>query len=328
MRSTIAVAVLALAVFAFSAARVDAQIVISTLGTPHSQNFDGMTTSDVDLFDEITGALPGFHFLREFGNTNPNVGSADDGSGTAGGFKNYGQSLQLDRALGLLPDATTGTMRTGIRFVNNSGLPINSIEVTYTGEQWRDNGSQSPQTMVFAYRADVNVNDLTSGVYTEVPALSFTSPTLGPFASELDGNQAANRQTLTATFAVTVNHGEEFMLRWEKLDEFGDEHGLSIDDLTVTPRGASTAAPVNISGRVVDANGRGISRTMLVLSGGSLAEPIFTLTNPFGYYNFTDVESGEAYLLRIESKRYRFDNPSIFINLDDNLAGLDFVANP
>ncbi|MGD9588066.1 MAG: carboxypeptidase-like regulatory domain-containing protein [Pyrinomonadaceae bacterium] len=328
MRSMIAVAVLAMAVFAFSAARVDAQIVINTLGTPHSQNFDGMTTGDIDLFDEITGALPGFHFLREFGNTNPNAGSADDGSGTAGGFKNYGQSLQLDRALGLFPDPTTGTMRAGIRFVNNSGFSIHSIEVTYTGEQWRDGGGQAAETLVFAYRTGVNVNDLVSGVYTPVSALHFVSPTVGPFATDLDGNQASNRQTLTATFPVAVAHGSEFMLRWEKLDASGDDHGLAIDDLTVTPRGASTAAPINISGRVVDANGRGISRTMLVLSGGSLAEPMFTLTNPFGYYTFANVESGEAYLLRVESKRHRFANSSIFVNPDDNLTGLDFVANP
>ncbi len=326
-RSFVALAVVMLFALGY-AVPANAQIGFSSIGSTYTQNFDDMGTADLLLADEITGALLGFHALREFGNTNPNFVGSDDGSDTTAGFKNYGGPLQFDRALGMLPDPTTGGMRFGVRFVNDTLVPIFSMQVTFTGEQWRNGGNQTPHTLVFAYRRDTNVNDLETGVYTVVPALSFTSPEVGPIAGPLDGNDPANRATLTATFAVTIQPGEEIMLRWESLDAFGDDHGLAIDDLSVTPFGASTAADATIAGRVTDSSGRGIARTRVVLSGGSLAEPVYALTNAFGYYRFDNIESGESYFVRIESKRYRFDNPVMFINLGDSFTGADFVANP
>jgi hypothetical protein len=331
VRSIAVLSCLSLVLFAFAATRVEAQISITTLNTSHTQNFDGMGTGNLTLTDDITGSLPGFHALRQVGNTNPNNVTADDGSDSGEGFKNYGPPLQLDRALGALPGSATGSTRFGIRFVNNSGSPVASVQITFTGEQWRNGGSQTPQSLVFAYRVDDSVNDLATGVYTAVPALEFVSPDTAAGATDLNGNLPANRQTLTATFAVSVLPGDEIMLRWEMLDEPGADHGLSVDDLSVTAQsggGGPTAAPATIAGRVIDASGRGIARTRVVLIGGDLTEPLVALTNPFGYYRFDDVESGEAYILRIESKRYRFVNPVRLVNLDDNLTDVDFVASP
>jgi hypothetical protein len=328
VRSIAVLSFLSLAFFAFAAVQTKAQINITTLNTAYTQTFDGMGTSDLMLADDITGSLPGFYALREFGNTSPNLVSADNGSDTTEGFKNYGPSLQLDRSLGILPGPATGFMRFGARLVNVSGSPINAFQVTFTGEQWRNSGSQTPQTLVFAYRKAVSVNDLSTGTYTPVPALAFVSPNIGPGASGVDGNLPANRVTLTATFAVSVLPGEEIMLRWEMLDQPGDDHGLSVDDLSVTPQGGTTAAPASISGRVVDASGRGIARTRVILTGGTLTEPITALTNPFGYYRFDGVESGEAYLLTVQSKVYRFANPVVIVDLGDSMTGVDFVASP
>jgi len=326
-RTTLAITIFALIFFAVSAASVNAQISIAALNTAYSQNFNGMGTGDLTITDDVTGQLPGFHAFREIGNTNPNFVESDDGSGLTGNFKNYGQSVSLDRALGMLPDASTGFLRFGARFVNTSGSPISSVEVTLTGEQWHCGGLQ-PQTLVFAYRKDVSVNDLVTGSYTVVPNLSFTSPALCTVPGQVDGNQAANRATFTATFAVAMAPGEELMLRWEMVNGPGNDHGLAVDDLFVTARGASTAAPATISGRVSAANGQGISRTRVILMGGNLTAPVAALTNAFGYYRFDDVEVGEGYTIRVESKRHRFANPVIFVSLGEDATGLDFVANP
>ena len=326
-KTSLAIAVFTLMFFAISAVPVNAQISIAALNTAYSQNFNGMGTTDLTITDDVTGSLPGFHAFRQVGNTNPNLVEADDGSGLTGNFKNYGQSNQIDRALGMLPDASTGFLRFGARFVNDTGVPINSITVTYTGEQWHV-GSLQPQAMAFAYRTAASVNDLTTGVYTAVPNLSFTSPVLSSVPGQVDGNQAGNRATFTVTFAVTVPAGEELMLRWEMTNEAGSDHGLAVDDLTVTAQGASTAAPASISGRVADSNGRAISRTRVILQGGNLTELRTALTNAFGYYQFDNVETGESYTLRVETKRYRFENPTIFVNLGEDATGLDFIANP
>ena len=328
VRSVLALMVIALVFLAVSAASVQAQISITSLNTTYSQNFDGMGTSDLALSDDITGSLLGFHAYREIANSNPNLVGADDGSGMAGGFKNYGPSLQLDRALGMLPDDSTGFTRLGLRLVNSTGTPIQSIQVTFTAEQWHNGGSQLAQTLEFAYRKDTSVNDMTTGVYTIVPALSFNAPVITPGAGPVDGNASGNRATLTATFAVTVQPGEEIMLRWEMVNEPGDDHGLAIDNLSVTAFGGSTAAPASVAGRVREASGQGIPRIRVMLIGGSLEEPIYAVTNAFGFYRFDNVETGEAYVVRAQSRRHVFANPSIFVNLGDNISGLDFVAVP
>ncbi len=310
------------------AVSIHAQLSITTLNTTYTQNFDGVGDGDLALIDDITGPIPGFYAFRAIGNTSPNTVYADSGLETFAGFRNYGPAFVFERALGILPGPATGEMRYGVRFANNAGVPINSVEVTYTGEQWRDGGNGIPQTLVFDYRRDTNVNDITTGIYTPVPALAFTTPTNSLSATALDGNNPANRTVRTATFAVTILPGQEIMLRWTDLEVSGEDHGIAIDDLSVTARGASTAGGANIEGRTVNASGRGLNRVRVTLSGGNLADTVYALTNAFGVYRFENVAAGQTYTIRVESRRHRFSNTVRVINLGEDLADLDFVAEP
>lgn len=98
-----------------------------------------------------------------------------------------------------------------------------------------------------------------------------------------------------------------------------------------TPRNiatpAYTAANANIAGRVTTQSGSGLGRVQVTLSGGSLASARTAITNPFGYYQFDNVEVGEIYILSISSKRYTFQNPTRTVSLEDNLSSEDFVSN-
>lgn len=324
---TVLVALMTFILSTIAVSESHAQVSIAALNSTYTNTFDGVGSDDFLLTDDITGPLIGFYALRDVGNTNPNYVTADNGSSTAEGFKNYGPLFQSDRSLGSLPGSGTGRMRFGVRFVNNTGTTVGSIRVSFTGEQWFNSGGQAPQTLLFAYRRATNVNDLFTGTYTPVPALNFVSPNVGPVQGAVDGNSPANRQARTATFAVAVAPGEEIMLRWDMEDSGGPNHGLAIDDLTVTAQGGSTAAPASIEGRVVDASGRGIANARVVLSSeGSVVAR--STTGTFGYYRFDNVASGRGYVLQAESKRHRFDNPVLFVSLIDNLTGLDFVASP
>ena len=305
---------------------MQAQLSISALNSTYTQNFDGMGTGDLTLTDDITGSIPGFHAFRQVGNTNPNQVFADYGLENFAGYRNYGPDSNFDRALGMLPGPATGYMRIGVRFVNNTGVPVNAIQVSYTGEQWHDGGNGVAQTLVFAYRKSTNVNDLTTGTYTAVPSLAFTTPTVGPSSTSLDGNAPANRSLRTGTFPVTLLPGEEIMLRWEDTEASGENHGVAIDDLSVTALGSSTAAAANIGGRIANASGRGLANVRVVLSGGNLGEPRYAFTNPFGYYRFEDVTAGQTYVLGVMAKRYRFTNPVRVLNLGEDLADVDFIA--
>lgn len=89
---------------------------------------------------------------------------------------------------------------------------------------------------------------------------------------------------------------------------------------------APSAANGGISGRVVNPAGRGIGKTTVTISGGSLSRPITALTNPFGYYSFSDLEAGMTYSVSVSAKGVSFANPIQIVTVQDDLAGVDFVS--
>ncbi|MEQ1762693.1 MAG: proprotein convertase P-domain-containing protein [Pyrinomonadaceae bacterium] len=88
----------------------------------------------------------------------------------------------------------------------------------------------------------------------------------------------------------------------------------------------TTAAKVSVSGRAVTPSGQAISNALLTLTGGDLTQPRYAKTNVFGYYKIDDLAVGQFYVLTIEARRHTFANPTQAINLDGDVAGLDFVS--
>lgn len=305
-----------------------AQVSITTLGPGgiYTQDFSALTPANFALTDNTS--ITGVYAFRQIGNATPNIFEADNGSGLINGFKNYGAAGTPERALGSFASGlSTGDLYYGIRFQNDSGVTITSIEVNYVGEQWRD-GSTAAQTLEFSYRQSAaDITDLTTGTYTGIPALNFITPT-NTGSGQLDGNAPANRISIIAGFAVTVPPGEEIMIRWTDFAEAIANHGVAIDDLQVTARAGTTAADATISGRVATLSGRGIAGARLVLSGGDLAQPLYTITNAFGYFSFTGIESGRTYAVTVNSKSYQFANPTQTVDLSDSAFDVNFVAEP
>jgi hypothetical protein len=89
---------------------------------------------------------------------------------------------------------------------------------------------------------------------------------------------------------------------------------------------APSAANGGISGRVITPSGRGIGKTTVTISGGSLASPITAVTNPFGYYTITGIEAGHAYTVSVSAKGVTFANPTQIVTVQDELAGVDFTS--
>ena len=88
----------------------------------------------------------------------------------------------------------------------------------------------------------------------------------------------------------------------------------------------ATAGDAAISGRVLTAGGSGIRNATVSLTLPS-GEVRTSATGSFGYYVFNDLTAGQTYLLTVSAKRFRFINPTRVISLNDDLAGIDFVAN-
>lgn len=299
------------------------QVSLTAINSAVTQNFDGLTTANFNLTDNTS--IPGVYAFRAAGNAVPNVFTADNGGSNAGRFNNYGTTAATDRALGSASSGTPGTLQYGVRFANNTGTAITSINVRYTGEQWRNGGNATAQVLAFDYQQAATVTDLTSGTYTAVAALNFTTPTNSAMAAALDGNAAANRTVITQTITVNIPVGQEIMLRWTDINDAGNDHGVSIDDLSVTPQATVSAAGVTIGGRVLTADGRALGKTQITLTD-SQGNTRTTVSSSFGFYSFEEVEAGQTYTLNAASKQYQFDAKTISVN--DPIADLDFTAQP
>jgi hypothetical protein len=95
----------------------------------------------------------------------------------------------------------------------------------------------------------------------------------------------------------------------------------AIDGLTVAP--CVTAAGVEVSGRVLNPDGRGLRNATVSITDSSGAIRTAT-TSTFGYYRFDDVEVGGSYVMAVESRRYRFA-PRV-VQVFDNLSDVDFTG--
>ncbi len=223
-------------------------VSLTTLGVPYTQNFDSLaTTGTANTWTDDT-TIVGLYSQFTATTTNPTTYRADAGGSNTGAIYSWGTGTATERALGSVGSGGTGDIYNAIKFTNNTGATITSLVVSYTGEQWRQGGctptpcTPASQKLDFQYQAAAagtitDANTPTTG-WLDHDALDFTSPQPGTStAAAVDGNAAANRTALSATVSVTVSPGQEIWLRWKDINDTNNDHGLAIDDLSVTPNG-------------------------------------------------------------------------------------------
>jgi hypothetical protein len=166
-----------------------------------------------------------------------------------------------------------------------------------------------------------------SGGYTKSISTVFGSPILGRMA--WSGTSAAF--TETKVLLPPTAYGQSVQIRWLMAsDATVPSTGFRVDDITVTA-GAQcsmpTAGGVNVNGRILTADGRGIRNAEVTLSGGGLDYPVHAQSGPFGWYQFSDIAAGRNYVIAVGAKRYKFAAPSRIIFVGDSIADADFTAN-
>ncbi|MHC5767311.1 MAG: Calx-beta domain-containing protein [Nostoc sp.] len=194
----------------------------------YSQNFSSLAISGTSAWVNDS-TISGWYSTRT-------TYSPGTGSNNTGGLYSFGSSNNPDRALGSLASATTGTIYYGLRLQNNTGSAITKLQVSYTGEQWRNAGNTSQQQLKFSYQTGSTITNLTTGTWTPVTSLDFTGPIATATVGALNGNLIANRVVITPVIfnlATPIANGEEIILRWEDIDNGGNDHGLAIDDVSI-----------------------------------------------------------------------------------------------
>jgi hypothetical protein len=82
---------------------------------------------------------------------------------------------------------------------------------------------------------------------------------------------------------------------------------------------------VEVAGRVLTANGRGISKATVVMTDAGGNQRV-VITNPFGYFRFTNVQVGATYVFTVSHKSYEFLNAAQVYSIDDARNDIVFVA--
>lgn len=88
---------------------------------------------------------------------------------------------------------------------------------------------------------------------------------------------------------------------------------------------APSSSGVEVSGRVMAANGRPIDMARLTLTDQS-GNSQTVVTNRFGYFKFESVPAGADYVLAIGHRRYQFAQPSRIISVTDPVTDIEFIA--
>ncbi|WP_461098641.1 endonuclease/exonuclease/phosphatase family protein [Spirosoma luteolum] len=216
-----------------------AQVSLTSGNLTYTQDFNSLATTGTTNTWTNNTTIPGWVSTQTTYNANT-------GSSNSGALYSYGSSGSSERALGSVASASAAPQY-GVIFTNNTGSAIASLQVSYTGEQWRNGGNTSAQKLTVSYATGTNLVIGATG--TPVSALDFTTPTVGATAAALDGNASANRTAIsgTITFPTPLAAGEQVLLKWSDANDTGNDHGVSVDDLTVTATLASNVPTVALS---------------------------------------------------------------------------------
>src|SRR5262249_13180443 len=178
---------------------------------------------------------PGWDFAEAGTNANT-IYTAGTGSGTAGDTYSFGSSGSSERAFGGLQSGTL-IPTIGASFTNNTGVTITSLQISYTGEQWRLGTAGRADRIDFQYSTDAT--SLTTGTWTDVDQLDFSSPVTAGSVGALDGNAAANRAAISFTITgLSIANGATFFIRWLDFNASGADDGLAVDASALQQRAA------------------------------------------------------------------------------------------
>ena len=173
-------------------------------------------------------------------------------------------------------------------------------------------GTTSCGTATFAVEVLNTSNVLLQTLYT-ITTLPDTNTNTG-WTTNFANLSAYAGQTIRIRFRTTVT---------ESLDGPGR---IEIDGVSANAF-VPTAANVSVGGRVSTDEGAGISRVSVTLTNSAGVSRSVT-TNTFGYYNFTDVLSGDTYIIAVNNKKYLFSDSPRVVNVQNDLADIDFRASP
>jgi hypothetical protein len=244
------ISALVLALLAAGTAQAAPVVINAASTTSYTQSFDALTTSTTASTWANDSSLAGWSLFTGAGAA-ITTHVAGTGSSNTGSFYSFGTGTNSERALGSAAsggayfgspanDAPAGFI--ALALTNAGTSAISNFTLSYDGEQWRNGGNTTAQSLTVQYGFGSSFAAVTSWTAAG-SAFNFTSPIATATAAALDGNAAANRVAgLGGSVATNWAAGTTLWVRWTDLNDAGTDHGLAIDNLsfsvpaaTITP---------------------------------------------------------------------------------------------
>ena len=217
-----------------------AQISVGSPSFTYTQSFDSLTTSTTATPWVNDSTLPGWSLINSAGAAAATI-VGGTGSSNAGSFYSFGAASSGDRALGGAASggAYFGSPAAGaiagwmvVAFTNNTNANIDSFTFGYSGEQWRNGGNTSAQTMVMEFGVGSSFAGVASWTAPGGSA-DFTSPLVGATAAAVDGNGAGLVTGLGGSYTgLSWAAGSTLYVRFVERNDTGNDHGLALDNFS------------------------------------------------------------------------------------------------
>lgn len=233
--------------------------------------------------------------------------------------------------------AITGVMGTGVLTATTSGAlrssqsvtVANDVLITVAGLQIRANRVTANAGCICCPGADLP----TCSGSTNISQLTITDSAGNVTTVTANGqaNQVVNLPDGAGTLTINQQINTSASITVNGLRVNASSGGTTYDIIVASSLSAleclvalPTAGPVTVSGRVLTADGSGISRATVTLTDdeGNVRS---AATNSTGHFSFADVESGRTYVIGASHRTYRFTPRAI--NVTEDMAATDIVSN-
>lgn len=214
-----------------------AQVSMQRDTTTYTQNFNSLPAAKDDIWENGTAYMEGWYVQRT---KQGNALVVSPGNLISGNLYSFGSVGSTERALGAQSSLNMGEFAWGLLLQNNTGGTVEFINISFYGEQWRiSNKTAGEHKIDFYYavssdKSTFKLSPKSDDGWVPFPDLNFRGPHFDTEGKALNGNAAANRRYLSAILAVNIPDGHYLMLRWKDADEKEADHGLAIDDFSLT----------------------------------------------------------------------------------------------
>ena len=186
------------------------------------------------------------------------------------------------------------------------------------------NASRLPLT---PSNSGLNANDYS--VFGQVKDLN--GQAISDVSVSLSGMTTANTQTDANGFYSITNiaPNQNYTLAFSKLQYSFSPNSLEITDFNADLYQSVvgtllTQTAATVSGRIL--TNRTLGTTATAILTDQMGASFVVSVNPFGYFSFAGIPTGQTYILSARSKRYQFDSQMITVN--ENMTNLVIMPLP